>query len=106
MADQPACAHTIIDHIGEDWVCRTCPTQFVPITTLDTLMDQQINIITDVSSSILYRTLERIYDAKGIEDGTDAPKGEMFEYTPEMEHEHEWNGGQCIHCGTPQWLGA
>lgn len=112
MAKEPVCPHRTVrtgNAVGS-WECEVCGTAFVPEWTVDALVVARAQVTLDTIASTMsavlwdFHTRAMAQHGVGIE-GIETPDTAMFEYTPETCPTHEWDAGQCIHCGSSQFLG-
>lgn len=111
---QKACNHQIVDRTGDTWACTTCKEQFLPLSEAGDMIAAQVvdqaDMVASVASAMLWDFHERAVArygpevARAVEPERTDDKS-MFEYDPETCPGHEWNGSQCILCGSPKWLG-
>lgn len=100
-----ACEHPVVgraDYVKDQpfWKCDTCNHEFLPAAAVEA----NFEVIMDTAADLIYRTQQLALRGEQPEQKPPLPEG-MFEYTPETCPDHQWNGGQCVNCGTSQFLG-
>lgn len=119
MTDK-ACAHPNITRaVTRDdtymWRCTkpSCRMEFVPQSDVDVIAavmaSEKVDMAAGVMSAMLWDFHERAVEKYGQRVaeavGPNSPERDaMFGHKEDDGHVHEWNAGQCVHCGASMYL--
>lgn len=100
------CQHLTIIAKGSDWHCVVCNEIFLPRDSVETLVNEKIDLAVGIASAMLWDFHVRAAEKYGPEVAETVSASEGYQHTPETCPDHEFRDGACTLCGTSLFLGG